>query len=77
MTKINDFIICFKMWHDHTGKFVLTLLKVHFVIYSLIPPFLFKKVEIFTSAEAFTVVSVCKIFLQIHLFGEIIGRIVY
>ena len=39
-------------------------LKVHFVIHSLIPPFFSKKVEIFTSAEAFRyIMFVCKIFL--------------
>ena len=39
-------------------------LKVHFVIHSLIPPVFTKKVEMFTSAEAFTsIMFVCKIFL--------------
>ncbi len=39
-------------------------LKVHFVIHSLIPPFFSKKVEIFTSAEAFRFITACvQIFL--------------
>ena len=45
------------------------------------PPFLskkVKKVEIFTSAEAVSLGTLCaKYILQNHLFGEIIGRIVY
>ncbi len=41
-----------------------TFLKVHFVIHSLIPPFFSRKVEIFTSAEAFRyMMLLCKIFL--------------
>ncbi len=40
------------------------------------PPFFSKKVSIFTSAEAFRyIMSVCKIFLQTHLFGEIIAEL--
>ncbi len=39
-------------------------LKAHFMIHSPIPPFFSKKVEIFTSAEAFRyIMFVCKLFL--------------
>ena len=49
----------------------IRLLKDHFVIHSLIPPFFTKKVEIFTSAEAFrSIMFVYKYFLQIPLFGK-------
>ena len=38
--------------------------KVHFVVHSLIPPFSTRKVEIFTSSEAFRyIMYVCRIFL--------------
>ncbi len=62
------------------GTIEVGQLKVHFLIHSLIPPFFSKKVEIFTSAEAFRcIMFVCKIFLgiEINLFGETIVRIVY
>ncbi len=42
----------------------IRLLKDHFVIHSLIPPFFTKKVEIFTSVEAYRyIMYVCKTFL--------------
>ena len=54
-------------------------LKVHFVNHNLMPPFFSKKVGVLTSAEAYRyVIFMWKIFfLQIHLPGKIIGRIVY
>ena len=41
----------------------IRVLKIHFVIYRLSPPFFSKKVEIFTSVEAFMYNFVYKIFL--------------
>ena len=53
------------------------LLKVHFVIHSLIPPFFSKKLETFTPVDAFYryIMYVYKIFLKIHLFGKIIAKL--
>ncbi len=50
--------------HEKEHSLFTWRLKVHFVIHSLIPPFFSKKVEIFTSEEAFRyIMFVCKIFL--------------
>ncbi len=68
-------MICYIAYY---GPNALPFKKVHFVMHSLTSPLFSKKVEIFTSAEAFRyIMFLCIIFLANSFVGEIIGRIVY